>query len=411
MADDVALNTNLLYWATTTPNIGVEAGLSDHFSLGVAIGYNAFNFPNSKSNPNLNPKLHHWLLMPEGKYWFSDTFHKSYLGFHILGGQYNVGGLKFPHVLSTTRYQGWGIGAGVSYGYMWHLGRRWQMEFSAGVGYIYLNYSKYKCGNCGKRLGSRSRNYVGPTKLALSVYYILPSGHSHTPVKELDTVLPPDQFVISDSAIHSEIPLRDSVTPNYEDAVRVIEVAPDTLRFTVHYAVDRSEIRADLAGNRREFARIDSLLSSYSKNNSSSTSSDSLTILSVKVEGYASPEHNFHHNKRLSADRATAVKDWLEQRYALPVSIESVGVGEDLSSFKKSMHSRFGDGYAEILSPDNFSCYHDKLHDNLQRLSEDPDVMEMNLKKRASTADYKIITKEIYPDLRRTEIVIVVKPK
>lgn len=39
-AQDIAAKTNLLYWATTTPNIGMEFGLGEQTTLELTGGYN-----------------------------------------------------------------------------------------------------------------------------------------------------------------------------------------------------------------------------------------------------------------------------------------------------------------------------------------------------------------------------------
>lgn len=47
------------------------------------------------------------------------------------------------------------------------------MEASLGVGYIHARYDKYKCTTCGKKLGMGSSDYIGPTKAAISIIYLL----------------------------------------------------------------------------------------------------------------------------------------------------------------------------------------------------------------------------------------------
>lgn len=39
-AQDFAVKTNVLYWATTTPNLGFEVGLGEKTSLELIGGYN-----------------------------------------------------------------------------------------------------------------------------------------------------------------------------------------------------------------------------------------------------------------------------------------------------------------------------------------------------------------------------------
>ena len=135
-AQDVAIKTNLLYDATATVNLGVEVGVAPKWTLDLSGNLNAWNV-------NEDKRWKHWLVQPEARYWFCDRFSRHFLGFHALGGQYNIGGLqnniKFLGTdfskLSNNRFQGWGVGAGVAYGYAMILGKHWNLEFEVGVGY------------------------------------------------------------------------------------------------------------------------------------------------------------------------------------------------------------------------------------------------------------------------------------
>lgn len=174
-AQKVNIRTNLLYWATSTPNVGVEWRLSPKYSFSVSGGYNAFDFRNrtDAGGVSVNPKLHHWLVMPELRYWLCRTFERHYLGVHALYGEFNVGGVRFPSFLENGRYEGRCGGGGLDYGYQWAVGRRCGLDLSVGVGYVYLRYDKYDCGACGEKRGRFSRHYFGPTKAAVSfIYYI-----------------------------------------------------------------------------------------------------------------------------------------------------------------------------------------------------------------------------------------------
>ena len=122
-------------------------------------------------------KLKHWLVQPEFRYWPCETFNGHFWGIHALGGQFNAGGISLPlgifPALKESRYQGWAAGAGLSYGYHWMLNRKWSLEFSLGLGYLYIDYKKYKCVQCGKAQKESHRNYVGPTKAAINLIYVL----------------------------------------------------------------------------------------------------------------------------------------------------------------------------------------------------------------------------------------------
>lgn len=88
-AQDVAVKTNLLYDATTTINLGAEIGVAPKWTVDLSANYNGWTF-------NDNKKWKHWMAQPEVRYWFCERFNGHFLGAHLLGGQYNWGGLDLP---------------------------------------------------------------------------------------------------------------------------------------------------------------------------------------------------------------------------------------------------------------------------------------------------------------------------
>ncbi len=170
----VAVKTNLLYdIPALTANAGVEFGLASRWTLDVSANYNGWTLSHDR-------RWKHWLVQPEARYWFCDRFAGHFLGAHLLGGQFNIGGVKnHIHFLGSDfsqvgyrRYQGWMIGAGVAYGYAWILGKHWNVEGEIGLGWIYTRYDSYPCANCGKKLAkNKTHNYVGPTKAAVNLVY------------------------------------------------------------------------------------------------------------------------------------------------------------------------------------------------------------------------------------------------
>lgn len=170
-AQQVALKTNALYWATTTPNLGMEVGLGERTTIDLMAGYNPFTL-----NRELNKKVKHISLMPEVRYWFCESFQGHYVGVHTGYMFYNVGGVQIPFQPAETklnRYQGWAAGLGVAYGYTWILGERFNLEASIGLGYAYTNFDVYECKTCGKYKGPGERHYVGPTKVAVNLIYMI----------------------------------------------------------------------------------------------------------------------------------------------------------------------------------------------------------------------------------------------
>lgn len=171
-AQSVGLKTNLLNDAFLSPNIGVEVGLAPRWTLDVMTEGNFWTVDNRKWK--------HWFVQPEARYWFCQRFAGHFVGIHAIGGQYNFGNLKLADFLGsdlsklrTQRYQGWGAGAGVAYGYAWPVAKHWNIEAEIGVGWIYTRFSSYPCAECGTKIDSnRPHNYVGPTKAAVNLVYV-----------------------------------------------------------------------------------------------------------------------------------------------------------------------------------------------------------------------------------------------
>ena len=166
-----AVKTNLLYDATRTLNLGVEFGLARRWTLDVSGNYNPWTFSE-------NRKMKHWLVQPEVRWWSCTRFSGHFMGLHALGGGYNWGGMLPWGIrpgagLRGHRYQGWLVGAGVSYGYHWVLGNRWGLEATVGAGYAYLDYDKYPCAKCGRKIGRETQHYFGPTKAGITLIFMV----------------------------------------------------------------------------------------------------------------------------------------------------------------------------------------------------------------------------------------------
>ena len=168
-AQQLGLKTNLLYWATTTPNVGLELQTGRKHSVQAFYGINPWKFNDNKS-------IRHWMVQPEYRYWFCQTFNGWFLGVHAMGGQFNAGGIELPFGMfkefKDHRYEGWFVGGGLTAGYQWPLSKHWNLETSLGVGYDYIHYKKFECKTCGNKKGEGHHNYVGPTKAAVELIYV-----------------------------------------------------------------------------------------------------------------------------------------------------------------------------------------------------------------------------------------------
>lgn len=169
-SQNIALKNNLLYDATTTPNLALEIGLGKKTSLDLYGGYNPFTFDNNK-------KWKHWLAQPELRFWTCERFNGTFFGIHGHGGQFNVGGIELPFNifpdLKEHRYEGYFYGGGVSVGHQWVLGNSLNLEASIGGGYARIHYDKFVCPKCGPRIKTDNRNYWGVTRATISLIYII----------------------------------------------------------------------------------------------------------------------------------------------------------------------------------------------------------------------------------------------
>lgn len=177
----LAIKSNLLYDATTTPNIGLELGVGEKNSVNITYGINPWTF---HSDSHGDRKAKHWVLMPEYRWWTCSKFNGHFFGVHAMGGEFNAANVALPipggffggdnltKEVKDHRYQGSFLGAGATYGYQWILNRHWNFEAEIGVGYNHVWYDKYACGDCGGKIGSGGTNYAGITKLGLSILYL-----------------------------------------------------------------------------------------------------------------------------------------------------------------------------------------------------------------------------------------------
>lgn len=168
-AQSVGVKTNLLYWGTATPNLGVEVGVGKHITLNAAGSYNPIEL---KETATTKPSIRHWSANFGARYWFCKSFEGLFLGVEGIYADYlfeNFPVIKKP---KDYRYDGTAYGGGLVLGNHWVVGRRWGIEVSAGVGFAHMEYWKYYK-NCGDCVGKYEQSYFGPTKLNVSLIYLL----------------------------------------------------------------------------------------------------------------------------------------------------------------------------------------------------------------------------------------------
>jgi outer membrane protein OmpA-like peptidoglycan-associated protein len=353
------LKTNLLYDATTTLNLGVEFKLSNKLTFDLPFNYNPWTFSD-------NRKLKHWLVQPELRYWVHHPFKGSFWGIHLHYAQFNVANLPFPQKLKDFQYEGWLAGAGLSYGYQWRLSDRWLLEATIGAGYAYIDYDKYECQSCGRKIDSGTKNYWGPTKAGLSLIYVI--GKESTkkiiyPVENSAPVYFPPK----------EIPVQPETTYMHKSGEAF-----------VIFPVDKYVVLPDLAQNRQELAKIVQSVDSV-------CAIPGVQLDKIVIEAYASPEGDLQHNITLSEERVSALKEYV---------IGTCQLDENLFRVRSK-----GENWSGLRAALKTAALTDKQKKDILKILDIDDLATRKalLKKYENGKPYEYLLTEIYPQLRISE--------
>lgn len=372
------LKSNLVYDATSSMNLGAEFKIGKKSSLDISGNWNPFTYSN-------NRKWKHVLVQPEFRLWTRDTFSGHFFGVHSHYAFYNISNLfdpPFAENMNMNRYQGWLIGAGLTYGYRWNFNHRWGLEASVGAGYAYLSYSKYPCSRCEDKTKDGNRNYFGPTKAGLSLIYSFG--------RKKDVVIPsqsPLEFippVIELEEVKMIMPYTPRFIASYivPEAEAVKERSEEGKAY-LDFVAGKSDILPDFRNNAAELGRIRQLVESI-KNDGDAD------ITGITIMGYASPEGTYHANYILSEKRAAALKRHIQSYYGFPERIfQVIAKGEDWETLDSLVAVSFMPEKHRILE--------------IIRQTDIFDGRELKLMQLAGGVPYKKMKAELFPQLRRSE--------
>ena len=170
-AQQLAVKHNFVADALSSPNVSLEIKLGSRTTLDLTGHY--YPFYNKESNY----RKRHWLLQPELRFWRCEPFSGWFWGVHGLAGEFNLSEAQLPFGLykgvQSSRYEGFVLGGGLSLGYQWVLSPHWGVEAEVGGGYVHAGYDRYYCAHCGEKTGDGVKHYLGPTKVAVSLVYII----------------------------------------------------------------------------------------------------------------------------------------------------------------------------------------------------------------------------------------------
>lgn len=172
----MGLKTNMLYDALALPSLGAEFYVGKNWSVGANWFYGWWD---------VNRRHRYWRAYGGDinvRRWFGKAAEEKPLTGHHLGvyagvvtydfefgGKGYMGGLPRKTLWDRCNYM-----AGVEYGYSLPVGRRLNIDFTIGVGYLGGKYLEYK--PKGKRYiwqSTKRLNWFGPTKLEVSLVWLI----------------------------------------------------------------------------------------------------------------------------------------------------------------------------------------------------------------------------------------------
>ena len=355
-----SLKNNLLYDATLTPNIGIEQKIDSLSTVQLFYGLNPWRLSDTK-------RLRHWSLMPEYRRWLKEPFLGHFFGIHALGGEFNIAGIGPTASIRDYHYEGWYVGGGLTYGYAWRLAEHWNLEAAIGLGYVHLAYDKYENEECGLLLDSRHKNYVGPTKLALNIAYLIG--------KKKPVELPPPPVVKEIYQPHYQLAY---VTPQAEQE----KTRQLSGRAFLDFVVNKTDIRPTYRGNAAELAKVLQTIDVVRRDTFT-------TITHISIHGYASPESPYQHNAYLAQARAEAFAAYVQGLISLPKNLFTIqSTPEDWEGLSAALMDKgkwITDYVRAIVASD-----------------DDPDAKERQLKKMYPR-EWRWMLDSIFPALRHSD--------
>lgn len=132
--------------------------------------------------------------------------------------------------------------------------------------------------------------------------------------------------------------IRDIYQPQYilsfvEPDPEPIKVRQESHSAYINFFVDKYDIRENYKNNASELASVMNSIKLVDDDKD-------LTITSITIEGWASPEATEQHNKKLSENRANSLADYVTKKTGIDRSIiNAVGCGEDWPGLRREVET------------------------------------------------------------------------
>ena len=352
-AQEVSVRNNLIYDATGTVNAGVEFQVGDHFSVGVNGGFKSWPRFLAWDNDNVNNATHwrHFLVAPEGRYYFSEVFKGAFVGADFIYTHFNVGHVKLPLGLypeiADNREQGSYWAGGLFAGWAWWPWQHWRIELEAGAAVGLAAYDRFDCAHCGTKTEEVRRAAVVP-KLGLNIAYNPVARDKRKSrvkmVERTDTLTllsAPVAFVVNLKEAAGPQSAGDRLAAQKPWVIPIEKYRP--LDYLTRPGKDSIQYVVFPAGNARldnAYARNGKVLDELQGAIETIRDDERTDELLVSIVGLASIEGPMPQNDTLSVRRARAVADYLNARtFVSRKFFETLGKGEAWDWFKDQLEA------------------------------------------------------------------------
>lgn len=164
-AQRLAVKTNLLHLGLATPDLGLEVITGEHTSVSLTA------FGNKKP---YGKDIQLLIIQPEFRFWFNGRpLIREYVGVTAFGASYDL-------TMASHVFKGNALGVGITGGYVFALGQRFNIELGAGTGLLFFRQKKYLSEDrydqffTGEPSTANDSGYkLFPVKLEVSISYIL----------------------------------------------------------------------------------------------------------------------------------------------------------------------------------------------------------------------------------------------
>lgn len=172
--------------------------------------------------------------------------------------------------------------------------------------------------------------------------------------------------------------------------VEEVKARASMIELNIGFPVNVTEVRPSFGNNQYELSRADSLIAALSSN-------EHIDIRGVSVKGYASPDGRYSANERLAKGRSEGFKQYLIKNYPGNTYIRNAAtmwVAEDWEGFARLVEASSLPNRQEVLAV--------ALDGSMA-----PDTKEQVLQKIGVWSEvYKVILEDLFPKLRRIELLV-----